>query len=304
MGMLPHDVRLQRFITLPPDEPFDVRQSFMLQALGHYDPTARLDGARFEKRFVTPGSRGAEVNRVIVEAEGGGLSLTAEGPWAEAALSFFAGVLPPRDGYVEFAPASPLLRRLHRERPGLRLVPVPWPFDVAVGAVLQQRVEWGEAATEYRRLVETFGARDASGGLALCAPVALARRHPRELERLGIDHQRALALIALSREEVVNPLLHRFLASGLSMDTLQERLVAIPGIGPWTAGMIRGFAFGDPDAVILGDVHIPHNVAKALANEPHGDDARMLELLAPLAGHRFRAVRLIVSASSKTRLRG
>ena len=40
---------------------------------------------------------------------------------------------------------------------------------------------------------------------------------------------------------------------------------------------------GDPDAVSVGDYHLPNQVAWALAGEPRGDDARMLELLEPVS---------------------
>jgi 3-methyladenine DNA glycosylase/8-oxoguanine DNA glycosylase len=52
-------------------------------------------------------------------------------------------------------------------------------------------------------------------------------------------------------------------------------------------------AFGDPDAVSLGDFHLPHMVCWVLAAEPRGDDARMLELLEPYRGQRARVVRII-----------
>lgn len=52
-------------------------------------------------------------------------------------------------------------------------------------------------------------------------------------------------------------------------------------------------AMGDPDAVAVGDYHIPNTVSWALANEPRADDARMLELLEPFAGHRGRVTMLL-----------
>jgi 3-methyladenine DNA glycosylase/8-oxoguanine DNA glycosylase len=45
--------------------------------------------------------------------------------------------------------------------------------------------------------------------------------------------------------------------------------------------------------VSIGDYHLPNVVAWALAGEPRGDDARMLELLEPYAGHRGRVQRLL-----------
>ena len=76
----------------------------------------------------------------------------------------------------------------------------------------------------------------------------------------------------------------------------RRRLCALPGVGPWTAAEVALVALGDRDAVPVGDYHLPHQVAWALAGEARGDDARMLELLEPFAGHRGRVVRLVVAA--------
>ena len=52
-------------------------------------------------------------------------------------------------------------------------------------------------------------------------------------------------------------------------------------------------ALGDPDAVSVGDAHLSNVVAFALTGAARGTDERMLELLAPWAGHRARVVRLL-----------
>jgi 3-methyladenine DNA glycosylase/8-oxoguanine DNA glycosylase len=77
---------------------------------------------------------------------------------------------------------------------------------------------------------------------------------------------------------------------------LAARLRAVSGIGPWTAAEVTLRALGDPDAVSVGDAHLSHLVSWALAGEPRGSDDRMLELLAPWAGHRARVVRLLESS--------
>ena len=71
------------------------------------------------------------------------------------------------------------------------------------------------------------------------------------------------------------------------------RLQALPGVGAWTAAEVTLRAMGDPDAVSVGDYHLPNLVSFALAGEPRADDARMLELLEPYRGHRGRVIRLI-----------
>ena len=79
----------------------------------------------------------------------------------------------------------------------------------------------------------------------------------------------------------------------LPFDDARQRLTALPGLGPWTAAEVAIRALGDPDAVSVGDFHLKNLVSWALAGEPRGTDDRMLELLAPYAGHRARVVRLL-----------
>jgi len=60
-----------------------------------------------------------------------------------------------------------------------------------------------------------------------------------------------------------------------------------------TESQVRYGSLGDPDAVLVGDLHVPHQVCFALAGEERGSDERMIELLEPFAGHRGRVQRMI-----------
>ena len=79
-----------------------------------------------------------------------------------------------------------------------------------------------------------------------------------------------------------------------------RRLTAIPGIGPWTAAEVVRIAYGDPDAVSVGDYHMPHMVrpAAARAGEPTAADdaAGCSALLEPFRGHRGRVCLLLEAA--------
>ena len=70
----------------------------------------------------------------------------------------------------------------------------------------------------------------------------------------------------------------------------------MPGIGQWTAAEIAIIALGDADALSVGDYHLKNVVAFAFTGAPRGDDAQMIELLAPYAGHRGRVARLLYAA--------
>jgi 3-methyladenine DNA glycosylase/8-oxoguanine DNA glycosylase len=85
------------------------------------------------------------------------------------------------------------------------------------------------------------------------------------------------------------------MAFGRPFDEARRQLAAVRGCGPWTVEITMGFVLGDPDAVPTGDLHLPHEVSRELAGEPRGDDRRMLELLAPYRGNRFRVLRLLLA---------
>jgi 3-methyladenine DNA glycosylase/8-oxoguanine DNA glycosylase len=63
-------------------------------------------------------------------------------------------------------------------------------------------------------------------------------------------------------------------------------------VGIWTAAETAQRAFGDADALSIGDYHVAKMVGWSLLGHPIDDEA-MIELLAPLAPHRHRAVRLL-----------
>ena len=109
-----------------------------------------------------------------------------------------------------------------------------------------------------------------------------------EWHRLGVDLQRqrairAAATVASRLEECV----------GLELDAAVSRLRLVPGVGEWTAAETVQRALGHPDAVSVGDYHIPDLVGYALTGAPRSDDAQMLRLLEPWQGQRQRVVRLI-----------
>ena len=118
--------------------------------------------------------------------------------------------------------------------------------------------------------------------------------HPLGLERRRADAIRFAAGRAARVEECMD----------LPLSDAYARLQALPLVGPWTAVEVGLRAFGDADAVSVGDFHLCHAVCWALAGEPRGTDERMLELLAPYAGHRARVIRLIESAGVQAPRRG
>jgi 3-methyladenine DNA glycosylase/8-oxoguanine DNA glycosylase len=166
-------------------------------------------------------------------------------------------------------------------------------LDALVPAILSQRITGFEAKRSYRALVDRWGEEaPGPGGLRLTPrPEAIAEVGYYDLHVIGVEKRRA---DTLKRACAHAARLERLACE--DPGELRGRLETISGIGRWTSAEVARVALGDADAVSVGDFHLKHLVAWALAGEPRGTDDRMLELLEPYAGHRGRVCTLLESS--------
>ncbi|MEU8266740.1 DNA-3-methyladenine glycosylase 2 family protein [Sphaerisporangium sp. NPDC049002] len=193
----------------------------------------------------------------------------------------------------------PLIRELATRYGGLRVGRTLRVFEALVPAVLEQKVVGREAWRAWRWLLRTYG-EPAPGP----APATMRVFPEPEVWRKvpSWDWHRAGAEAVRART-IVNAALHaeRLEASGPA--EADRLLRALPGIGVWTSAETRQRAHGDPDAVSVGDYHLPSLVGWSLTGRKT-DDAGMLELLAPYRGHRHRIIRLLELGGRRPPARG
>ncbi|MGH1504494.1 MAG: DNA-3-methyladenine glycosylase family protein [Acidimicrobiales bacterium] len=221
------------------------------------------------------------------------IEAAAWGPGAGWLLAQTPALLGERDDLDGFTPPRPLLD-LWRRRP-FRLARTDRPWDALVGAVFGQKVQTFHATRSRRALARRFGERAPGPRTAwlLPPPERVARLGYADFHRLGVERKRAESLIRAARE-----LVRCDEFAGWEPADAVARLETVRGIGPWTTALVAATAWGDPDAVPVGDYHLPNTVAWALAREARATDERMLELLEPHAGHRWRVVRLAKASGS------
>lgn len=192
-------------------------------------------------------------------------------------------------------PAAAALQRVRRRSRGLRLTRSHLVLEAAVPAVLEQKVTGVEARRAWRQLVRQHGELapgPAPEGLTVMPDGVGWRSIPdHDWHRAGVGPQR---MATLRRVAAVAPALERTLSLGRGGPAAVSALRSIPGVGEWTAAEVLQRSHGDPDTLSVGDAHLPHVIGTWFTGD-RVDDAGMLELLAPYAGHRHRVVRLITS---------
>jgi AraC family transcriptional regulator, regulatory protein of adaptative response / DNA-3-methyladenine glycosylase II len=154
---------------------------------------------------------------------------------------------------------DPLLAPRVAANPGVRVPGAADPFELAVRAVLGQQVSVASATTSAARLVAEFGTPLTALGepdlSAFPAPEALADLDP---SRLALPRSRASTIIALARE-IADERLR--LDAGADRREVRARLLAIRGIGPWTADYVAMRALHDPDAFPASDLILRREIA-------------------------------------------
>lgn len=283
-------------ITVPertwrPDYPLDLAGLLAPLRRGKGDPTLRFDppaGTCWRAGTTEAGPATVALRR----SSDGTVHATAWGPGAQIMLDGLPALLGSNDDDSGFVAHHPLVAEARRRMPGLRLGASGRVWDVMIPAVLEQKVTGVEARRSFRELCRRFGtpAPGPAGETGLRVPPTpdSVRAIPDwEWHRAGVDSARRRALLAAA---TVAHRLERAVTLGGSAG--RELLRRVPGIGVWTAAEVAQRAWGDPDAVSVGDFHIPSVVGWALVGRPL-DDAGMLAVLAPYAPQRHRAVRYI-----------
>ena len=260
-----------------------------LQRGGSRDPTIRIESGRAWRASWTPDGP----STAFFELKPGTLRVHAWGPGAAWAVETAPALLGLDDRPESFRPRHALLFEIHRRHPGLRLGRTQAVFEAIVPTVLEQKVPSVEARAAYAALVRALGdPAPGSAGLTLPpTPRRLLQTPYWTFHRYGIERRKA---DVIRNAAAVAPRLEELARGGA--DEARRRLLGIPGIGPWSAAEVTAVALGDRDAVSPGDYNLPHVVSWALAGEPRGSDARMLQLLEPYRGHRARVIRLLAAA--------
>jgi 3-methyladenine DNA glycosylase/8-oxoguanine DNA glycosylase len=269
-----------------PSFPVDLARTLEPLARGPFDPCVQREpSGAYIRASRTP--FGPSTTRFASTMNG--IEIESFGPGAEWSVANAPELLGANDDPSGFQPKGKLAD-LHRRNPGIRITRTKAVYEAALRSVCEQLVTGREAQKSFSRLTKKFGER-APGPRELWLPPApemISKLAYFDLRPMGLEMKRAGTLRAIAKRS-------KMLESTTDLPIAEayRRFQLVEGIGPWTAAEVAVVAWGDADAVSVGDYNLKNLIAFAFTGEPRGTDAQMLELLEPYRPHRARVIRLI-----------
>ena len=207
---------------------------------------------------------------VRIEAAPGGVRIQP-GDWALAAPACrYLGEPFDLDGFAAFAATDPVLARLAEGLRGFRPPLAPDPYETLVTSITAQQISLHAAFAVRNRLVQAFG-EPFEHAYSFPTRERMAAAERDELLPLGFSRRKAEYVVGLARSDLD--------LDGLAVlpdDEVKARLVAVPGIGEWTADWFLARHLARPDAWPAGDL----GLRKAVLHFYGEEDTRA-------AGNRF-----------------
>lgn len=271
------------------------------QRRGPHDPCFQIDpdGAIWRTSLQAGGPVTARISRTASDE----VRCQAWGPGAQEFIEALPALLGADDDATGWQPSHPTVAAAAARVPHLRIGRTARVLEALIPAVLEQRVPGVDAFRSWRLLVRQYGtpAPGPAPAMMRVPPSAQAwRTIPSwEYHRANVDPGRARTLIGCAvRADSLERLSTRPPVEA------REALTSLPGVGVWTAAETAQRAFGDADALSVGDYHLAKMIGWTLTGAPIDDDA-MVGLLEPMRPHRYRAVRLLeVSGLARLPRRG
>lgn len=250
-------------LRLPVAEPWDGRRLLTFLGARAVQGVEHHDGHRYERSIAT--ASGAALialepgpGAVHVQVTAGDLAAVGPAMVAVRRLCDLAADI----GAVEAAlGGSPATAEMVRTRPGLRVPGCVTGWEVLVRAIVGQQISVAGARTLLGRLAARCGGpvELGDGSVTRTFPDA-ATVAESDLSGLGLTGRRAASLQSAARAAASGELL---LEPGDHLAEARQRLLALPGVGPWTAEYVAMRALADPDAWPATDLVLARTAAGA-----------------------------------------
>jgi DNA-3-methyladenine glycosylase II len=204
---------------------------------------------------------------VRIEAAPGGVDIQPFDDEIAAHVHVLLGLGSDLDAFYGWAAGDAVLARLVAALAGFRPPLQPDPFEALVTSITAQQVSLQSASAIRSRFVERFGVRGVHA-VAFPARERVAAASEPELVALGFSRRKAEYVVGLAASDLDLTAL-----AGLPDDEVKERIVAVRGLGEWTADWYLARHLGRPHAWPAGDLGLRKAAAIFYGD---GEDVRSL----------------------------
>jgi DNA-3-methyladenine glycosylase II len=158
-------------------------------------------------------------------------------------------------------------------------------YGALLRSITNQQLSVAAARTIYNRMLDRFGGRPPT-------PEEILADDPEELRSVGLSRPKIGYLRSLAEHVIAGELeLERL--DELPDERVIEELVAVKGLGEWTAHMFLMFQLERPDVLAVGDLGVRRAIERAYSLEALPDRETMERLAEPWRPHRTLACRYL-----------
>ena len=213
-------------------------------------------------------------------------------------VSWLLGVDQDLAPFYELGRADQAMAGLVEEFYGLHLPHTASVFEALVLAVLGQQISTSVARIIRTLLIETFGPSaefDGETYYAFPRPASIWASSPAELHTMKLTQRKSEYVYGLAGS-VLDPEMGLERLEELTDREIVEKLVALRGVGMWTAQWALIRAVGRPDALPLGDLALRRVVSRLFMDGENVNDAKVEEIAQRWSPYRTYATVYLFSA--------
>ena len=217
---------------------------------------------------------------------------------ATGRVSWLLGVDQGLAPFYELGRADQAMAGLVEQFYGLHLPHTASVFEALVLAVLGQQISTSVARIIRTLLIETFGPSaefDGETYYAFPRPASIWASSPAELHTMKLTQRKSEYVHGLA-ESALDPEMGLERLEELTDREIVEKLVALRGVGMWTAQWALIRAVGRPDALPLGDLALRRVVSRLFMDGEDVNDAKVEEIAQRWSPYRTYATVYLFSA--------
>lgn len=189
--------------------------------------------------------------------------------------------------FYDYTETDPLLKGLAQEYHGLRLIGMPDLFEAISWPIIGQQINLAFAYTLRQRFITNFGYHAVVNDTDFYLyphPAVVAALAPEELAPMQFSRSKALYLVETAKQ-MANGYLTEAVLDAMSYEAALERLVAIKGIGNWSANYALMKYRRFPQSVLLEDVGLQNAIKNRLDLESKPSMTALQEYTRPWKEH-------------------